>query len=200
MSIKRMAALAAILVAPFVAQAETYQIDFGPPGHTEYTGNDFGEAKHVTPSKPGENGDSFSLTGLEYKLTDAIILAAEKVGAFSLDGDADPKSPEALTKSFIFANPDNFEVGAAVELKLSGVKPTDKVTFAFIRSSQPFDASVTIFQGEKQTEKEITTDKEFTSVGTFTGSDTYIIRITHLPDKPAEANIAGARITIESGE
>lgn len=200
MSMKRMAALAAVLLAPLMARADTYQIDFGPPGHTEYTGTDYGEAKQITPSKPGENGDSFSVTGLEYKLGDSVTLAAEKVGAFSVDGDADPKTPDAMLKSFIFANPENPAVGAAVELKLSGVKPTDKVTFAFIRSNQNFDANVTIIQGEKQADKDITSDKEFTAVGTFTGSDSYIIKITHLTDKPAEANIAGARITIEAGE
>ncbi len=195
----RLSAFATLMMLSPFAMAETFQIDFGPPGHVEYTGKDFGGATAVTPSKPGENGEGFSLTNLEYKLGGAT-LSADKVGAFSVDGDADPTIADSLTKSFLFASPDNENVGAVIELKLTGVKPTDKVTFAFIRSHQPFDAQVTVTGGDKRETKDVTTDAEFTTVGTLSGADTYTIQITHLADKPAEANIAGARITIEASK
>jgi hypothetical protein len=179
-----------------LASAEVFQLDFGPPGHVQYTGNDYGEGTNVTPSKPGESGENFTVTNLEYKLGDAT-LSAEKVGAFSVDGDASADVADAMTKSFIFANPENADVGATIEMKLTGIKPTDKVTFAFLRSSQPFPASVTVVGGDKKETKDVDSDTDFVTVATMTGHDTYTIQITHLADKPAEANIAGARITIE---
>lgn len=181
-----------------LAMAETYQIDFGSPGHVNYTGADFGNAAVIKASKEGEKGENFSVKGIEYKLGDAV-LSAEKVGAFSVDGETNPEAADALTKSFIFANPANPDVGAVVELKLSGVKPTDKVTFAFIRAAQPFNANVTVVAGDKKESKDVTTDAEFTTFGVVTGQESYTIQITHLADAPSEADIAGARITIEPG-
>lgn len=194
----RWSALAASAFA-FVASvslAETYQMDFGPPGQVEYAEKDFGDATNVSPTKAGETGDNYVLKGVEYKLGSAT-LSAEKVGAFSVDGETTSKTADSLTKSFFFANADNPDVGAVVELKLTGVKPTDKVTFAFINSVQKFAAVVTVKGGEKSETKEVNDDAEFVTFTTLTGSDTYTISLTHPADKPGEANLAGARISIE---
>lgn len=191
--------LASLAAASSLTIAETYQLDFGPPGHVQYTGKDYGEATNVAASKAGETGENFTVTNIEYKLGDAV-LSAEKVGAFSVDGDTSADTADSMTKSFFFANPENADVGATIELKLTGVKPTDKVTFSFIRSSQPFPASVTVTGGEKKESKDVDSDTDFVTVATMTGQDTYTIHITHPADKPAEANIAGARITIEHAD
>jgi len=195
------ASVFALGLTAVAAQAKpyTYVIDFGAPGHTEYNGKDFADAKIVNSSNPGDPGDNFSIKGLEFKLDDAV-LHSDLVGAYNLDGDADAGSMDALTKSFIFSNSDNPTVGASVTLTLKGVKSGDKITFAFIRSSQNFDAHVTVAGGDKKEEKDVTTDKEFTTVGTLTGSDTYTITITNVSGATGEADIAGAKITIDSGD
>jgi len=181
------------------ARPYTYLIDFGAPGHTEYSGKDFADAKIVNSSNPGDPGDNFSIKGLEYKLDDAV-LRSDLVGAYNLDGDADASSMDALTKSFIFSNSDNPTVGGSVTLTLKNVKKDDKITFAFIRGNQNFDAHVTVAGGDKKEEKDVTTDKEFTTVGTLTGSDSYTITITNVAGATGEADIAGAKITIDSGD
>lgn len=191
--------LAAAAVMSASVQAETYQMGFGPVGHVQFSGKQFGDAMPVGPSKAGEPGDNFVLKNVEYQLGAATLTAA-KVGAYSTDDQAPSSKPEALTRSFFFANPNNPDVGAVVELKLAGCKATDTVKFEFIRSNQPFDAHVIVTGGEKKIEKDITSDGDFTEVGTLTGSETYTIQITHLADKPAEADISGARISITSAD
>lgn len=190
-------AASAVAFVASVSLAETYQMDFGPPGQVEYAGKDYGAATNVSPTKTGETGDNYVLKGVEYKLGSAT-LSAEKIGAFSVDGESTPQTADSLTKSFFFANADNPDVGAVVELKLTGVKPTDKVTFAFINSAQKFAAVVTVKAGEKTETKDVNDDTEFVTFSPLTGADTYTISFTHPADKPGEANIAGARITIEA--